>query len=228
MIASDLQQKKPTRHEVYAHVRNRIFAGILFAAPIMLTIWTFNFLLNLATNWFPQHYFDALNTFFNGYFLKLLILVLVILLFYLIGGLSFYLGKRAKVAVDDFFSNIPFVNRIYKFIKRFTDWVENRQDTMFDSVVLVRFPHANSYAVGLVTAKTAPIIANHVRDEAGNPLECLNVFIATTPNPTSGFFLIYPKRDVIFLDMDVSAVLNMVMSAGAVMPDDLLPKASAV
>ena len=134
--------------------------------------------------------------------------------------MTFYFGKRLRVVIDDFFDTIPVVNRIYNFIKSFTNWIENRQDSIFDSVVLIRYPHEHAYAIALVTAETPTIISNKILDDTGNPIECVNVFIATTPNPTSGFFLIYPKRDIIPVDIDVSMAMNLIISAGAVLPSD--------
>jgi uncharacterized membrane protein len=212
----------PIKRGILANIRNRIFAGILFTAPILATVWTFNFLLNLTTAWFPRQYFEHLSTFLNGYPMKLMILMLVITMFYLIGVMTFYFGKRLRILIDNFFDTIPIVNRIYNFIKSFTNWIENRQDSIFNSVVLIRYPHPNAYAIALVTAETPTIISDKILDETGQPLECVNVFIATTPNPTSGFFLIYPKRDITRLDVDVSTAMNLIISAGAVLPNDHL------
>jgi uncharacterized membrane protein len=115
-------------------------------------------------------------------------------------------------------------------LKQFRDWIANRSDSMFTSVVLINFPHNKSYAIAFITANTQPTIASHVLDENGQPLECVNVFMPTTPNPTSGFFLIFPKRDVIALDIEVSSAMNLIISAGAVMKElppeieDALPR----
>jgi uncharacterized membrane protein len=199
-------------------IRNRIFAGILFVTPVLATVWIFNFLLNLITSWFPRDLF-GLDEIRYDYLLKFLILLLTLLIFYGIGALSLYLGKRATRAVDNFFTNIPVVKTIYKFLKQFRDWIANRSDSMFTSVVLINFPHDKSYAIAFITANTQPAIASHVLDENGQPLECVNVFMPTTPNPTSGFFLIFPKRDVIALDIEVSSAMNLIISAGAVMKE---------
>jgi len=212
--------------KVFATIRNRIFAGILFVTPVMATIWIFNFLLNLVTGWFPRRHFPTLNKMMGGYLLTLLVLLFLILAFYGIGALSLYLGKRATRAVDNLFGNIPIVKTIYKFLKQFRDWVANRNESMFSSVVLVRYPHANSYAIGLMTAVTPTVIADHILGEDGQPLACVNVFIATTPNPTSGFFLIYPKREVTFLNIEVSSAMNLIISAGAIM-NELPPEIEA-
>jgi len=199
-------------------IRNRIFAGILFATPVLATIWIFNFLLNLITSWFPRERF-GLDEVRYEYLLKFLILLLTLLIFYVIGAISLYFGKRATRAVDTFFTNIPIVRNIYKFLKQFRDWIANRSDSMFTSVVLINFPHNKSYGIAFITATTAPELTRHILDENGQPLECVNVFMPTTPNPTSGFFLIFPKREVIYLDIEVSSAMNLIISAGAVMKE---------
>jgi uncharacterized membrane protein len=209
----------PARHDRVAIIRNRILAGILFATPVLATIWIFNFFLNLATGWFPKALVPHLSEVANGYLLKLIVLLCILIVFYLLGVLTFLIGKRMGKFVDELFMTIPVVNSIYGFIKSFTNWIENRQSTLFHSVVLVEYPKKGVYALGLMTAETPSIISNSILDEAGKPLECVNVFIATTPNPTSGFFLIYPKRDVIFLKMDVAAAMNLVITAGAILPN---------
>jgi len=206
-------------------LRNRIFAGAMFLTPVIATIWIFNFLLNLVTAWFPKRHFPLLNHMLGGYLLKLLVLLLVVLILYGIGMASFHLGKRATRLVDNFFLNIPVISGIYKFLKQFRDWIEHRSDSMFSSVVLVHYPNEQSYAIGLMTANTQPLIAAHILDEDGQPLPCVNVFIPTTPNPTSGFFLIFPKREVIFLDMDVSTAINLIISGGAIVGEPPPPKA---
>jgi uncharacterized membrane protein len=217
-----MKNTPPPSSKVFTLIRNRIFAGLLFATPVLATIWIFNFLLNFITSWFPRNFpklYEFLNGIMNGYLLKFLILLLTLLIFYAIGAVSLYFGKRATRAVDTFFTNIPVVKNIYKFLKQFRDWIANRSDSMFTSVVLINFPHDKSYAIAFITANTQPAIASRVLDENGQPLECVNVFMPTTPNPTSGFFLIFPKRDVIALDIEVSSAMNLIISAGAVMKE---------
>jgi uncharacterized membrane protein len=217
-MTTELQTPQPKRDWV-AHIRNRIFAGILFAGPVVVTILIFNFILDLATAWFPAEYLDRISNAFGGYLLKLVLLLCVLVFFYCIGVFTYYVGKRATGLVDDFFSKIPFLKTIYSFMKKFREWVENRRSSIFDSVVLVPYPYPKSFALGLVTAQTSPSITKYIKDSSGTPVECVNVFVPTTPNPTSGFFLIYPKTEVRYIDMDVNTAINLIMSAGALLPD---------
>jgi uncharacterized membrane protein len=211
-----------------AHIRNRIVAGILLAGPVVVTILIFNFILDLATAWFPSEYLDRISNAFGGYLLKLLLLLCVLIFFYCIGVFTYYVGKRATGFVDDFFSKIPFVKTIYNFMKKFREWVENRRSSIFNGVVLVPYPYSKSFAMGLVTAQTGSSITKYIKDDEGNPVECVNVFVPTTPNPTSGFFLIYPKSEVRYIDMDVNTAINLIMSAGALLPDTLPLKEEAL
>jgi uncharacterized membrane protein len=201
-------------------IRNKIFVGVILATPIMATIWIFNFLLRAATSWFPRHYFAYLDSLLNGYLLQILVLVFVLFMFYVIGLFAHYfLGKRLYHLADKLFSGIPFIKNIYIFVRQVCEWVAKSHNSMFEAVVLVEYPRKGCYAVGLVTAQTMPSISSKILDENGQSLACVNVFISTTPNPTSGIFLIYPERDVIRLDMDVADAINLVISAGAILPE---------
>ena len=219
--------KPASKRDRVAHIRNRIFAGLLFAAPVVATVLIFNFLLNLATAWFPQQYFDKISNAFGGYLLKLLLLLCVLIFFYLLGVITYFIGKQLTRVIDELFSRIPFLSTIYNFMKKFKEWVENRQNSMFDAVVLVHYPRKNNYSIGLVTSKTDDSITKYILDEQGQPLACVNVFIPTTPNPTNGFFIIYPKREVIYTDMNVNTAINLIVSAGA-MPPNVQAQAAAI
>ncbi len=211
---------KPTKVGTLARIRNKVFIGVLLATPIMATIWIFTFLLRLTTSWFPKQHFTYLDSLLNGYLLQILVLFFVLFMFYLIGLMAHYfLGKRLYHFADKVFSGIPFIRNIYVFIRQVCEWVAKSRNSMFQSVVVVEYPRKGAYALGLVTSKTVPAISEKILDEEGRPLPCVNVFIATTPNPTSGFFLIYPERDIRHVDMDVTDAINLIISAGAILPE---------
>jgi uncharacterized membrane protein len=200
-------------------IRTKIFIGIMLATPVMATIWIFNFLLRLTTSWFPSHLFPRLDELFHGYLLQVLVLLALLVIFYLLGLFAHhFLGKRLYHLADRIFSGIPFIKSIYIFVRQVCEWVAKSRNTTFAAVVLVEYPRRGCYAVGLVTAQTLPIISSKILDENGQPTECVNVFVATTPNPTTGFFVVLPKKDVIELDMDVSEAMNLIISAGAILP----------
>ena len=211
--------QKTAKKGTLSKIRTKIFIGIMLATPVMATIWIFNFILRLTTSWFPKKLFPQLDDLFNGYLLRLLVLLAVLVMFYMLGLLAHhFLGKRLYNLADRVFSGIPFIKNIYIFVRQVCEWVAKSRNTMFEAVVLVEYPRRGSYAIGLVTAQTLPVITSKLLDENGLPTECVNVFIATTPNPTTGLFLIFPKKDVIKLDMDVGEAMNLIISAGAILP----------
>lgn len=202
-----------------AKVRTKIFVGVVLATPVMATIWIFNFLLQLTTSWFPKTLFPRLNDLFNGYLLQVTVLLAVLVLFYLLGLFAHYfLGKRLYRFADRMFSTIPFIKGIYIFVRQVCEWIAKSRNTAFESVVLVQYPSKGLYTIGFVTSETLPVVASKIVDEQGNPIECLNVFISTTPSPSNGMFIIFPKKDVVKLDLDVTTAMNMVLSAGAILP----------
>jgi uncharacterized membrane protein len=211
--------QKPAGASTFAKIRTKIFIGVILATPIMATLWIFNFLLQLSTSWFSKRLFPQLNNPFYGYLLQVLVLLAVLALFYLLGVLAHnFLGKRLYHLADRVFSTIPFVKSIYVFVRQVCEWVAKSRNTTFESVVLVEYPRRGIYTIGLVTSPTLPIITSKLPDENGQPTECVNVFISTTPSPSNGMFIIFPKKDVIRLDMDVSEAMNIVLSAGAILP----------
>lgn len=210
---------RKSTNAILAGIRNKIFIGIVLATPVMATIWIFNFLLQLTTSWFPKKFLPELNNMFHGYLLQILVLLAVLVIFYLLGLLAHhFLGKRLYDLADRIFSAIPFIKSIYIFVRQVCEWVAKSRNTTFESVVLVEYPRRGIYTVGLVTSQTLPSITSKILDASGQPTECVNVFISTTPSPSNGMFIIFPKREVIKLDMDVSEALNLVLSAGAILP----------
>lgn len=210
--------KSATPHKL-ATISNKIFIGLMLATPVMATVWIFNFILRLTTSWFPRKLFPHLDDLLNGYILQILVLILVLVFFYLLGTLAHnFFGKRLYKLADRLFSGIPIIKNIYTFVRQVCEWVARSRNTMFNSVVLVEYPRKGCYVIGLVTSATSPVITSKIPGPDGAPTECVNVFIATTPNPTSGFFLIFPKSETTPLDMDISDAINMIISAGAILP----------
>lgn len=212
-------KKKSDASLKLASIRNKIFIGIMLATPVMATIWIFNFILRLTTSWFPKKLIPHIDELLNGYLLQILVLVFVLVIFYLLGALAHhFLGKRLYKLADRIFSGIPIIKNIYTFVRQVCEWVARSRNTMFNAVVLVEYPRKGSYVIGLVTSSTSTVVTSKIPDADGNPTECVNVFIATTPNPTSGFFIICPKSETVPLDMDISDAINMIISAGAILP----------
>lgn len=210
----------PRRRQL-ASVRNKVFLGLLLVTPIMATLWIFNLLLRSATGIFPKKLLPPEWAEKLGPFLEqIVVLVIMLLILYLLGVLAHnFLGKRLYHLADRVFSGIPIIKNIYTFVRQLLEWFAKSRNTMFDAVVLVEYPRRGCYVIGLMTAATNPAIAERIVAADGSQQECVNVFIATTPNPTSGFLIIVPKKDVIPLDMDIADAINIIISGGAILPD---------
>ncbi len=209
---------KPSR---LTRARNKVFIGLMLVTPVMATLWIFNFMLRFTTSWFPRHLLPKkVDDLLGGYLLQLIVLILLLLVLYFLGELAHnFLGKRLYNLADRIFSGIPIIRNIYSFVRQLCEWVAKSRNTMFNAVVLVEYPRKGCYAIGMVTANSNPALSSKIKDDDGSPLECVNVFVATTPNPTSGFFIIVPKRDTIPLDIDIADAINLIISAGAILPE---------
>ena len=131
-----------------------------------------------------------------------------IFLITLVGGLSLsFLGKKILQLIDDLFKKIPFLRTIYTAIVQMTDSFTNKDSTK-KSVVLVEYPRKGSWAVGFATKKNKTEISKKTNKSL------INVFMPTTPNPTSGFLLMFPEDEIIYLDMTFEEASKFIVSAG--------------
>jgi uncharacterized membrane protein len=146
-------------------------------------------------------------------------LVLMILLIGLITSKT--VGRRIVEAWDQLLARIPILNRIYRGAKQVAEAVFQSESRVFRQVVLIPYPHPGIYAIAFQTERAGAEIQRRTSKDL------VGVFLPTTPNPTSGFFLLVPSSEVITLDMDVEDGLKLVVSAGSVMPDPT-PHAPAV
>ena len=127
----------------------------------------------------------------------------------IVGGLSLsFLGKRILKLIDDLFKRIPVLRTIYSAIVQMTETFSNKDDNDKKSVVLVEYPRKGVWAVGFATKENEGLIKEKIKEDL------INVFVPTTPNPTSGFLLLVPKKDLIFLDISFEQASKFIVSAG--------------
>jgi uncharacterized membrane protein len=139
--------------------------------------------------------------------------ILVVLLIFLTGFFAGNLiGRRIIDAGERLLSHLPIVKRIYRAVKELSEVFFRDRQTAFRQVVLINYPLPGTFALAFVT-KASPEYFNSLVGE-----ELINVFIPTTPNPTSGFLLLVPKKDVVFLRIPVEEGMKMVISGGAFSP----------
>jgi uncharacterized membrane protein len=139
--------------------------------------------------------------------------VVVLLLILFTGFLaSNLIGRRVISLGEGVMNRLPLVRRVYSAVKEVSAVLFAEKNNAFQRVVLIRYPHRDAYALAFVTKDGIDYFNRIVGDEL------INVFIPTTPNPTSGFLLMLPKRDVVELDIPVEEAMKMVISGGAFSP----------
>ena len=190
-------------------LRNYFITGIVVLIPIGFTLYLSRFLINISTKLVPA----GLNP--NNYIpyaIPGIEILLTVIFITIVGGLSLsFLGKKILQIVDNLFKRIPILRTIYSAIVQMTDSFRNQEGAK-KSVVLVEYPRKGSWAVGFATKENK----GELKDKTNK--ELINVFVPTTPNPTSGFLLMFPKEDVIYLDMGFEEASKFIVSAGTSNP----------
>ena len=200
-----IKKKKP----IALRLRNYFFTGVIVLIPIGFTLYLSKFHINLSTRLVPV----GLNpNTYLPYSIPGVEIILTIIFITVVGGLSLsFLGKKFLQLIDDLFKRIPILRTIYSAIGQMTESFRNQEGNK-KSVVLIEYPRKGTWAVGFSTKE------NHgeIKDKTGK--ELVNVFVPTTPNPTSGFLLMFPKEDLIYLDMSFEEASKFIVSAGTSNP----------
>ena len=190
-------------------LRNYFVTGVIVLIPIGFTLYLSKFLINFSAKLVPAE----LNP--NTYLpisIPGIEIILTVIFITIIGGLSLsFLGKKFLQLIDELFKRIPILRTIYSAIGQMTDSFRN-QDSNKKSVVLVEYPRKGSWAVGFATKENKGEIKEKTK------IDLINVFVPTTPNPTSGFLLMIPKDDLIYLDMTFEEASKFIVSAGTSNP----------
>ena len=186
-------------------LRNYFITGVVVLIPIGFTLYLTKFIIGVSSKIIPEN----INP--NSYLpyaipgIEILISVLFITI---VGGLSLsFLGKRILKLIDDLFKRIPFLRTIYSAILQMTESFSNK-DNDKKSVVLIEYPRKGVWAVGFATKENTGLMAKMTNQKL------INVFVPTTPNPTSGFLLMFPIDEVIHLDMSFEEASKFIVSAG--------------
>lgn len=223
--ASKAPQEPPeAAHEdhvgIAARLRNYFFAGILVTAPIGLTIYLVWLFVGVVDGWvtplIPARYNPATYLPFGvpGFGLIVAIVGLI-----LIGALTSNLAGRLFLRMSDrLLARMPVVRGLYSAIKQLTETIFGSRSTAFRQVVLIEYPRRGIWGMAFITGVTEGEV------QELTDTEVVNVFVPTTPNPTSGFLLFVPRRDVVILNMTVEEGIKMVISGGIVSPPDRRPE----
>jgi len=190
-------------------LRNYFFTGVVILIPIGFTLYLAKVLMSLSTKLIPAEINP--NTYLH-FSIPGLEIFLTIIFITIIGGLSLsFIGKKFLQIIDDLFKKIPILRTIYSAVVQMTEtFTEDKNNKK--SVVLIEYPRKGTWAVGFATRDNVGEIKNKTNREL------VNVFVPTTPNPTSGFLLMFPKEDVIYLDISFEEASKFIVSAGTSNP----------
>ncbi len=195
---------------MFKKIRTYFLSGILILLPVMMTftmvLWIFHYVDNLFVAQLIYATTDIDNIPGLGILFTMLLIIAV-------GALGTnLLGKKLIMFGETILHRIPLVNVIYRAVKQIVDAFASRDKNAFQRPVLVQYPRKGIWAIAFVTGETEGEVQYKTNDKV------INVFLPTTPNPTSGFLLMVPKEDVIPLEMTVEEAVKMIISAGVVTP----------
>lgn len=193
---------------------NRYFiTGLLVLVPLVITVWVLasliglldQSLLLLPTSWRPLAQ--------TGYDIPGIGALLTLLIVFVTGLIATnFFGKRLIHFWERLLARVPVVKSIYYSVKQVSDTLFSDSGQAFRKALLVQYPREGSWTVAFLTGQPGGDVANHLQGDF------VSVYVPTTPNPTSGFFLMIPRQDVIELDMSVDDALKYIISMGVVVP----------
>ena len=186
-------------------LRNYFITGVVVLIPIGFTLYLSKILIGVSSNLIPE---NINPNSYLPYAIPGIEILISIILITIVGGLSLsFLGKRILKLIDDLFKRIPFLRTIYSAILQMTESFSNK-DNDKKSVALIEYPRKGVWAVGFATKENKGEMADKTNQRL------INVFVPTTPNPTSGFLLMFPINDVIYLNMTFEEASKFIVSAG--------------
>jgi len=197
------------KRSILARIRNYFIAGIVVLIPISITIYLILLLASISSKILPN---EINPNHYLPYSIPGLEILIALFLITLIGWLSLsFLGKKLLVLFNNILKRIPILRTIYSAIGQMTETF-TKNDTNKKNVVLVEYPRKGSWAVGFATKENTSEISRKTNKKL------VNVFVPTTPNPTSGFLLMIPKEDLIYLDLSFEEASKFIVSAGTSNP----------
>ena len=196
---------KKSKRSLFSTLRNNFIAGIVVLIPIGITLYLTLFIIKISSKILPKEINPNYYLPYNIPGLEILISVFIITF---VGWLSLsFLGKKLFDLFEQVLNKIPILRTIYSAVGQLTEtFAKSKGDKK--SVVLVEYPRKGTWAVGFATKENKGIIEEQVKENL------VNVFVPTTPNPTSGFLLMVPKKDLIYLEVSFEQASKFIVSAG--------------
>jgi len=193
------------KKSIFAKIRNNFIAGVVVLIPIGITLYLTLFIIRISSKVIPKEINPNNYLPFDIPGVEILIALVIITL---IGWLSLsFLGKKFFELFNNILKKIPILRTIYSAIGQMTESF-TKTDNNQKSVVLLEYPRKGVWAVGFATKENEGLIKEKIKEDL------INVFVPTTPNPTSGFLLLVPKKDLIFLDITFEQASKFIVSAG--------------
>ena len=194
------------RISFFSRLRNYFITGIVVLIPIGLTLYLTKFIIDISSVLLPKEVNPNNYLPFSIPGLEIIVTVIFITI---IGGLSLsFIGKKILQLFNDLLKRIPILRTIYSAIGQLTETFAPQSNTKKKSVVLIEYPRKGIWAVGFATKENEGEISKKTNSEL------INVFVPTTPNPTSGFLLMFPKSEIKYLDMSFEEASRFIVSAG--------------
>jgi uncharacterized membrane protein len=196
-------------------LKKYLITGLLIWVPLVITVWVLSVLVGtldrtlllLPDNWQPRTWLG-----FNIPGMGVLLTLVVVLLTGMLG--ANIIGQRLVRVWEALLSRIPVVKSLYSSVKQVSDTLFSSSGQAFRKALLVQYPREGSWTIAFLTGRPGGDVANYLTGDY------VSVYVPTTPNPTSGFFLMMPKADVIELDMNVDEALKYIISMGVVPPEN--------
>lgn len=204
---------------VLASLRSAFLAGLVLMAPLAVTLYVVNILVTAVGGGFRDTFFffvpeDLLTNPRLQILWNLLATLMILIFITALGYLSrWFLGRFVVDLTERIIERVPFINTVYNSVKQIVQTFSTQQKAIFQEVVLLEYPRKGVYVIGFRTSTSRGEV------QSRTDREMHNVFIPTTPNPTSGFLLMVPKDEIIELDMTVGEGMKLIISGGAVVPE---------
>ena len=196
---------KQKKNSLFARLRNYFITGIVVLVPIGITLYLTKFFISVSSKLIPE---EINPNSYLPFLIPGLEIFLAVIFITLIGYLSLsFIGKKILQLFNDLLKKIPILRTIYSAIGQMAETFAPQRENK-KSVVLIEYPRKGSWAVGFATKDNKGEISKKTNQNL------VNVFVPTTPNPTSGFLLMFPKDEVIYLDMTFEEASKFIVSAG--------------
>lgn len=199
-------------------VTRYLITGLITLLPLWITLNILWYIFKIISGIFTPVLTPIFHIFFEAeesrFFGRLISFFVTLFIIWFIGALATNIaGRKLLIRLENLFIKLPLLRDIYTAVRKLTVYIFTKRQA-FKKVVLVEYPRKGIYSIGFITAFTISEIQTKTKEEV------INVFLPSTPNPTTGFLLMVPKRDIVELDMSVDDAMRLIITGGIITPDD--------